>query len=389
MELIAKLFIKDYKDTKNPTVRFRYGTTAGIIGIVVNAILFAFKLLIGIIGNSITIIADAINNLSDTSSSAVTLFGFKIAAKPADKEHPYGHARFEYIAAFMVTMLIFAVGAMLLKYSIEKIISPSVTTVTIYTYIILAASILMKVFLLFLYRNFANKIDSSSLKASSQDSLNDIITTTIVLISTIIIDIVGPTKVSIDGIFGVIISIYIILSIVKLTKEIINSLIGAKPDPELVKSIVDAIMSYDKVLGIHDLMLHNYGVGINILMVHVEVDANMSIMDSHSLADEIEVKLEKDFNIKASIHIDPIVVDNPEVNRLKQKVIDCLNGFDEQLKIHDFRVVFCANSNNIIFDVVVPFSDQTTLQSINEALNKSFENESKLNNFVIKVDRGE
>ena len=148
-------------------------------------------------------------------------------------------------------------------------------------------------------------------------------------------------------------------------------------------------MSYDKVLGIHDLMLHNYGVGINILMVHVEVDANMSIMDSHSLADEIEVKLEKDFNIKASIHIDPIVVDNPEVNRLKQKVIDCLNSFDEQLKIHDFRVVFCANSNNIIFDVVVPFSDQTTLQSINEALNKSFENESKLNNFVIKVDRGE
>ena len=154
MELIAKLFIKDYKDTKNPTVRFRYGTTAGIIGIVVNAILFAFKLLIGIIGNSITIIADAINNLSDTSSSAVTLFGFKIAAKPADKEHPYGHARFEYIAAFMVTMLIFAVGAMLLKSSIEKIISPSVTTVTIYTYLILAASILMKVFLLFLYINF-------------------------------------------------------------------------------------------------------------------------------------------------------------------------------------------------------------------------------------------
>lgn len=389
MDFIAKLFIKDYKNTSDPTVRFKYGTTAGIVGIIVNAILFTIKLLIGIIGNSITIIADAINNLSDTSSSAVTLFGFKIASKPADKEHPYGHARFEYVAAFIVTMLIFAVGAMLLKSSIEKIISPTVTTVSIYTYIIIAISILLKIFLLFLYRNFSKKIDSSSLKAASQDSLNDIITTSIVLLSTIIIDVVGPTKISIDGIFGVIISVYIILSIVKLTKEIVNSLIGSNPDPEFVKELVDSINSFDGVLGIHDFMLHNYGVGINILMVHVEVDARMSIMDSHTLADDIENYLEEKHKVKASIHIDPIVTDNEEVNRLKNLSLNTLKSLDPELKMHDFRVVFCANSNNVIFDVLIPFANKTTLQDITEALDKAFAGEDKKNNFVIKIDRGE
>lgn len=387
MEYLKKLFIKDYKNTQNSEVRLKYGIVAGIIGIISNVILFAFKVLVGIIGHSITIIADAVNNLSDAGGSVVTLVGFKISSKPADEEHPYGHARFEYVAAVFIAILILIVGVKLAQSSIEKIMNPSQTIVSTLTYIVLAGSILLKLFQYFMYKDFANSISSNSLKASSQDSLNDILSTGLVLISTIIIHATNITTVSIDGIFGLIISVYIIISVIKLLKETIDPILGQKADKELVKTIEDKIMSYEGVLGVHDLMLHNYGSGRDILMAHVEVDANKPFLESHDLIDNIENDLKKSMGIITSLHMDPIVTDNEDVNRLKNTLSTALHDINPALKFHDFRVVFGKTHNNLLFDVVVPFSLNITLNDLKEKLHPYFENESVKTIFVIQIDR--
>ena len=248
MKLLKKLFIKDYNNVEKQEVRLRYGIVAGFFGIVTNTVLFVAKLIIGFIGNSVTIIADAVNNLSDTGSSAVTAIGFKMSAKPADKEHPYGHARYEYITALLVSIIIFVIGVLLGKSSVEKIISNEKTTVSIYTFIVLGLSMLLKLWQMFVYRNFGKAIKSDALLATGVDSRNDIISTGVVLISSIIIWFLGDTKVSIDGIFGLAVSIFVIMSAIMLIKETINPLIGAKPDPELVKKIKTKLLSYEGVM---------------------------------------------------------------------------------------------------------------------------------------------
>lgn len=387
MEYLKKLFIKDYKNTKNNEVRFKYGLVAGIIGIISNVILFAFKILVGIIGHSITIIADAVNNLSDAGGSIVTLVGFKIAAKPADEDHPYGHARFEYIAAIFISFLILAVGLKLAQSSIEKIMTPTETIVSLVTYIVLFGSILLKLFQFLMYKDFAKAIDSNSLKASSQDSLNDILATGLVLVSTIIIDATNITSVSIDGIFGLIVSIYIIISVLKLLKETIDPILGQKADKELVNEIENKILSYDGILGVHDLMLHNYGAGKNILMAHVEVDANKPFLESHDLIDIIENDIKSTMGIITSLHMDPIVTDNEEVNRLKEITKNALEEINPEFKFHDFRVVFGKTHNNILFDVVVPFSDKITLTELKEKLSTYYIDEKIKTFLIIQIDR--
>ncbi len=386
MKAIRKLLIKDYDKVEKTEVRTRYGIVAGIIGIVSNAILFAFKLLVGILGGSITIVADAINNLSDAGSSVVTLIGFRLASKPADKEHPFGHARYEYITALIVALIILVIGVLLCKSSIEKIITPEETVVTVYTYVVLAAAIVMKVLQMFVYRDFSNAINSQALRASSDDSRNDVLATTLVLVSAIVID---TTGVNIDGYMGAVVSLFIIISALMLVKDTINPLIGEKPDSEFVRKLKDEIMSYDGILGMHDLMVHSYGVNASFAICHVEVDSAVPIMQSHDLIDTIEREVHEKLGVTLNIHLDPIDIHDEEIPVLKERAEAILGELDKELSIHDFRIVRGISFVNVVFDVVIPYDSKVTLAEVEKALDAGFNVEGAPDKyyFVVSMDR--
>ena len=324
MELIKKIFIKDYQNIHNEKVRTRYGVVAGVVGILTNLILFVCKIIIGIIGNIMSIITDAVNSLSDMSSSFITVFGFKLSSKPADEDHPYGHARYEYLSSLFISIIIIFIGVVLLKSSIEKIISNEPTTVSLITFIILIISMLLKFFQLLLCKNFGKAINSDTLVLSSVDSRNDIISTFAVLVASGIIYFVPTLPFSIDGIFGLLVSFFIIFNSLVLLKETIDPLLGEKADDELIKEIKDFVSSYEGVYGIHDLMVHNYGEKVNFTTVHVEVSSKVDVMLSHELIDNIEKDFREKFKGHLTIHMDPIEIDNPEVTDLKLKIKDVL-----------------------------------------------------------------
>jgi cation diffusion facilitator family transporter len=388
MKFLQKLFIKDYKNIEKQEVRLRYGIVAGIFGIITNAVLFVAKIIIGFIGNSVTIIADAVNNLSDAGSSAVTAIGFKMSAKPADNEHPYGHARYEYITALVVSILIFVIGVMLGKSSIEKIISNEKTTVSIFTFIILAISMLLKLWQMLVYKKFGKAIKSEALLATGIDSRNDIISTGVVLISSVIIWFLGETKVSIDGIFGLGVSIFVLISAIMLIKETINPLLGTKPDPELVKKIKQKLLSYEGVIGIHDLMIHNYGErGNSFVLVHIEVSASEDFIKCHDMIDNIERNFCQSMGMQLSVHMDPIENDNVHVQEHKERAMTILFDLNPKLEFHDFRMVIGETHTNILFDVVVPYGEKTTLQEIEDEFKSKYEKEEKEYFFIISIDR--
>lgn len=385
MKFIRKLFIKNYEDTKNPAVRYKHGLVAGIFGIISNIILCVFKLIVGIIGNSITVIADAINNLSDAGSSAVTVFGFKLSSLPADSEHPFGHARYEYISGLVVSVIILVIGVLLMKSSIEKCITPEEVSCSVFTYIVLGAAILMKLFQMMLYLNFSKAIDSGALKASAMDSRNDIIATTAVLISTIIID---TTGVNIDAYMGIAVSLFIIVSSVMLIKESMSPILGEKPDKELVEKLTDKIKSYDGVLGIHDLVIHSYGQTKCFALCHVEVDASVNILISHDIIDNIEHDVFNELGIVLNIHLDPVDLQDEEMLTLKKIAESVLEKEAPALSLHDFRIVKGDTHTNILFDIVLPFGDKTDIKEVENKMEEEFR---KINDttyfFVVDVDR--
>ncbi len=387
MKLIKKLFIKDYKNTQDEKVRFRYGIVASLFGIITNLLLFIAKIVIGILGSSITIVADAVNNLSDVGSSSITFLGFKLSQKPADKEHPFGHQRYEQIMALIVAVIVLALGFLMAENSFERLISPVTTTVTILTYVILGISIFIKLFQMFLYRSFAKDIDSKALKASSIDSRNDAISTFTVLIAMIIINVVGDVGFSIDGIFGLLVSIFVIISATLLVKETISPLLGQMPDDKFVEELKNKILSYDGILGIHDFLIHSYGENKFFVSAHAEVSSSVDIMISHEIIDSIERDFKKDLGIILSIHLDPIETENEEVNINKKKVDVILKNINETLSFHDFRMVFGKNNTNIIFDVVIPFDCNVTVEQIKHELEDKYKNEDKNYYFVLDVDR--
>lgn len=385
MKWLKKLLIKDYEKTKSPAVRFRYGIAAGIIGIVSNALLFAGKIVIGLISGSITIVADAINNLSDMGSSVVTVSGFKLAARPPDKEHPFGHARYEYIATFIIAMIILAIGVLLGKSSIEKIIEPSDISFSAATYAVLGAAIVVKILQMLVYLDFGKAINSDMLKASAVDSRNDIITTSAVLIATIIMAVTG---VNIDGYMGIAVSVFIVVSSLKLLKDTLDPMLGTRPDKDTVKMVKEKILSYEGVLGIHDLMIHNYGKMKIFVTAHVEVSASVDVLESHDLIDNIERDFKDDLGICLTIHMDPLQDDNELISGLREKVMEILNDVSKDLSIHDFRVVAGYDHTNILFDVVVPFSSDLTLEDIVLSCEEGFKNdEGKKYYFVVDLDR--
>ncbi|UKI21171.1 MAG: cation diffusion facilitator family transporter [Christensenella sp.] len=390
MKLFRKAFIKNYENVTDPKVRNRYGVCAGIIGIVSNAILFVIKIVAGIIGGSITIIADAINNLSDAGSSVVTLVGFKLSSTPPDKDHPFGHARYEYVTGLLVSMMVLFLGIALLKSSIEKVISPTPVEVSVFTYVVLSISIVMKLVQMLVYKDFSKAISSNALKASAQDSRNDSLTTLAVLISTIIIDVCGDRinpKVSVDGIMGIAVSLFIIVSSVLLLKDAISPLLGEKPPKELVDKITAKILSYDGVIGVHDLVVHSYGANHCFVVAHVEVPADVDIVKSHDIIDNIEHDMWNDMHVRLNIHMDPIDTKNKQLAHLKERVRMAVYALDPELSIHDFRIVNGDTHVNLVFDVVVPYDSKITLNDVHSACEKEFENDETKYYFVIDMDR--
>lgn len=390
MKFIRKLLIKEYQDTKNPKVRFRYGLVAGIFGIISNALLCVFKLIVGIIGNSITIVADAINNLSDAGSSVVTLVGFKLSATPPDNDHPFGHARYEYITSLLVSVTVLFIGILLLKSSIEKCITPEAVSVNVYTYIVLGAAIAMKLVQMLIYLDFSKAINSGALKASAADSRNDVLATVAVLISTIVIDVAGDKispNVSVDGIMGIAVSAFIIVSSILLVKESISPILGEKPPKELVDKITAKILSYDGVIGVHDLVVHSYGENHCFVVAHVEVPQDVEITKSHDVIDNIEHDFWNEMHVRITIHMDPVDTKNEKLAELKLRAQNALANLDEGLSLHDFRIVSGQTHTNMLFDVVIPYDSKLSLDDVKNAMKREFANDPIKYFFVIDVDR--
>lgn len=390
MKFIRKLFIKDYQDTQNPKVRFRYGLVAGIFGIISNALLCVFKLIVGVVGNSITIIADAINNLSDAGSSVVTLVGFKLSATPPDNDHPFGHARYEYITSLLVSVTVLFIGILLLKSSIEKCITPEEVSVSVYTYVVLGVAIAMKLVQMLIYLDFSKAINSGALKASAADSRNDVLATVAVLISTIVIDVAGDKispKVSVDGIMGIAVSAFIIVSSILLIKEAMSPILGEKPPKELVDKITAKILSYDGVIGVHDLVVHSYGENHCFVVAHIEVPADVDITKSHDVIDNIEHDFWNEMHVRITIHMDPVDTKNKQLAVLKLRAQNAIANLDENLSLHDFRLVSGQTHTNMLFDVVIPYGSKITLDDVKDALKKEFGNDPVKYFFVIDMDR--
>ena len=383
MKWFKRLFVKDYESTGDPAVRTRYGVAAGVFGICSNAVICALKLVVGFIGGSVTVIADAVNNLSDAGSSAVTVAGFKLASRPADREHPYGHARYEYIGALVVAVIILIVGVLLCKSSVEKIVSPEPVTVDVWTYVVLSVSILMKLVQMALYLDFAKSISSGALKAAAADSRNDVIATGAVLVAAIVMDTAG---VNVDAYFGLAVSLFIVLSSFKYILEAANPLIGTRPPEEVVDALKRKILSYDGVIGMHDLAVHSYGEGRYFAVAHLEVPARDDIMFAHELADNIEREVKEEFGIQLTLHIDPIDNEDEETLRLKAKCAEVLKGMDERFSLHDFRLVRGNTHTNLIFDVGMPFESKLTLSDIEKELAGRFADEEKKYYFVLSRD---
>lgn len=383
MEWLKKLLIKDYKSVGRPEVRTRYGVTAGVFGICSNAVICALKLAVGFVSGSVTVIADAVNNLSDAGSSAVTVAGFKLASRPADREHPYGHARYEYIGALVVAVIILIVGVLLCKSSVEKIVTPEEVSVDVWTYVVLAASIVMKLVQMWLYLDFAKSISSGALKAAAADSRNDVIATGAVLVAAVIMDVAG---VNVDAYFGLAVSLFIVVSSFKYILEAADPLIGTRPPEEVVKTLKDKVLSYDGVIGMHDLAVHSYGEGRYFAVAHLEVPAKDDIMFAHELADNIERDIKAELGIQLTLHIDPIDNEDEETLALKERCMKVVKAFGEGFSLHDFRLVKGMEHTNILFDVEVPFEHKVALSDVEKKLEEEFAGEEMKYYFVLSRD---
>jgi len=348
---LIRLFIGKNKNPNDLKTRGKYASLAGFTGILVNFLLFVGKLTLGILSASVSMIADAFNNITDAGSAVVTLIGFRLSEKHVDKEHPLGHGRLEYVTGFIVDMLIILVGFELLTSSIDKILHPSLPTVGNVTLIILGVAILVKVWLFFFYRKIGKTIDSTAIKASASDSLTDCIATSLVLISAIIAKFWG---IAIDGWAGVLVAVFILFAGIKAAKETIDLLLGSPPAPEFIQEIYTFSKEYNSIVGIHDVMVHDYGPGRKIVSFHAEVPSDSDINIAHEEVDKMERDMHAKFGCIVTIHLDPIVVNDPLVNELRALAGACAKEVNETFTIHDFRMTKGETNINLIFDLVLP-----------------------------------
>lgn len=346
----AKLFIKDYENVSDPAVREQYGKLAGIVGIFSNGLLCAMKIIIGLVSSSIAIVADGINNLADASSSIITLIGFKLAAAPEDKDHPYGHARIEYLTGLFISVIIIVLGLQLLRSSFDKVLHPDPLSFRYVTVVVLVIAIGIKVWQAFFNISLGKKINSVALIATGADSRNDVIATAAVLLSVII----GKLfHLQLDGYMGCLVALFIIWSGIQLIRETTSPLLGEAPDQELVKAIAETVLSQEGIIGIHDLAVHNYGPGKIFASIHIEVDAKGDLMESHDRIDNIERLIKKDLNIEFTAHMDPVELDNPLIEQLHHEILLAIQPFSGVTSIHDLRIVPGNTHTNVIFDAVL------------------------------------
>ena len=350
-EFLVRKLVKDYEQTDNPQVRTAYGMMAGIVGICCNLILFGAKIGAGFMTGSISIMADAFNNLSDAASSIVGFVGMKMAQKPADESHPFGHGRIEYISAFIVAFIVIQVGFSLLKTSLGKILHPEELTFGIISVGILMLSVGVKLWMAFFNRNLGRRVQSSVMKATAADSLGDVAATSATILSIVVF---GVWKVNIDGLVGLVVSVLVMIAGVNIAKDTLEPLIGGPIDPEIYRKITDFVNGYEGIVGSHDLIVHNYGPGRSMASIHAEVPSDVDIEASHEVVDRIERDAAKMLGIFLVIHMDPVELKNAQVRELRQMAEGILRGLDERLTLHDFRGVEGTRRTNLIFDLVVP-----------------------------------
>ena len=374
-KLLTKIFIKDRENVDCPVVRRAYGTLSSVTGILVNLLLFALKMIAGTLAGSLAIRADAFNNLSDAGSSVISLISFKISAKPADRHHPFGHARIEYVASMIVCFLVFFIGIELVSGAVEKFVSPALPVFNLIAVIILACSVLFKLWLGFFNRALGKKINSEVLRATSADSFSDAAATSVVLIATLVSPVLPETLGKyVDPMMSALVALLIFVAGARILNETKNAILGEAPSDELLEKICNIVAEYPDALAIHDMVVHNYGAGHTIASLHVEVDGKKDIFDLHDTIDRIERHLREEYGIEATIHLDPILVGDPATDEWHARVEMLAKVLDERIQIHDFRMVPGTTHTNLIFDMAVPFevciSDDELKRQMAEAVAK-------------------
>lgn len=379
-KLLLRLFVKNIDNTDDPAVRASVGKLAGATGIFCNSLLFLGKLIAGLLAGSVAIIADAVNNLSDASSSAVTLLGFRLAQQPADADHPYGHARYEYLSGLVVAVLILVIGVELVKSSVGKIIHPEPIAFSALTVMILIASIAVKLCMSLFFGTLGKKIKSTTLSATSVDSRNDVISTAAVLLGCL----VGYFfHINIDGIVGLLVALFILYSGINIVKETISPLLGQQADAELVEKIHTLVLSHEKVLGVHDLLVHDYGPGQCFASLHAELSAEEDVLACHEIIDHIENEVRKELHVDLVIHYDPVVTDDAEGNAMRQMLEEIISQIDPRLSIHDFRM---TDGRKLVFDLAVPYDMGQQYEALQQKIDESLLEKGKDYTTEIRFD---
>lgn len=383
-DLILRIFVRDHKNTEDPAVRDKCGRVAGAVGIVTNFLLFLMKIIVGTAFHSVSVTADAVNNLTDSGSSVVTLIGFKMASKPADEKHPFGHARIEYLSGVIVSFIVIFLGLQLGMSSVEKILTPEENALTPVALVVLVISILAKLWQCLFYRKVGRMIKSESVEATSKDSRNDVIATSVVLFGAVITMLTG---VNLDGYMGAAVALFIVFSGVQLTISTADPLLGQAPEGELVQTITEKMLSYPGIIGMHDLAVHNYGVGRCFASAHCEVDAKNDILVSHDLIDNIERDFSRDLGIHMVIHLDPVIVGDARTDALHCKVQSLVTALYPTVTIHDFRVIWGVTHSNIVFDAAVPFSVKDSDAVITQKVEAEIQKLDPEYRTVVTIDR--
>lgn len=382
MNFLVCRFIKNYQNTKDANVRTSVGKLSGIVGILNNLFLFVIKFVIGTIVHSVSIQADGVNNLTDAGSNIISILSFHFANKPADKDHPFGHERTETIASLFVGILILVLGFETAKESISKVIHPGSIDFRLASVIILLVSIIVKFWMYTYNKKLSKTYDSSLLEASALDSISDVCGTMAVLVSTLLSPVL---HFNLDGYMGIVVSGIIIYGAYGLLRDMINSLIGEAPDPELVHNIVDRIMAHPAIIGVHDMMLHNYGPNKIFASAHVEVDSSKDIFETHDHIDNIEREVKENMNIDLVLHMDPVKVNDPETELYREKVVEAIHQIDPKWEFHDFRIVSGPTHVNLVFDLVIPFEEKYTQEEIEAMLLKHIQSDKKIY-LVLTID---
>lgn len=383
-KFLVRLFIKDHENTVSPRVRERYGVLSAVVGIICNLSLTVVKLILGVMANSIAITADALNNLSDVGSCLVSLVGFKVSSKPADRDHPFGHARAEYISGLGIAIMILVVGVELIKTSFDKILNPSPVKFDMIVIILLTASIGLKLWMSTFNRSLSKIIDSSAMSATSFDSLSDVLATSVTMVAVVS---ARFTSFPVDGVMGLIVALLILWGGYKVAMETVSPLLGKAPDPVVVKAIVKALLSYSGIIGAHDLVIHDYGPGRTFASVHAEVPSNGDMMAFHDIIDLAERELGSIFHMQIVIHMDPIETDSEKTNAMRAMTEKIVKGISPDFSMHDFRMVSGPHHTNLIFDVCVGVDIKLTESEIKDLIQNAVSKIDPLYYTVITVDR--